>query len=227
MAEPRALFVEFFTEAVQDPKASKAAGRPIYKDRELVRIKIPGDQKREIVSLANSKSLLSPGGGGHLTYIERFPDHYEAFKKGEEQAKIGTPLEELTFLTAAKRAELKAVGITTAEMLAGLGDREARKMGMGTRELAEQARTYIAKAESNADSASMAAEIAKLKDQLAAMTGAASPEAGPSPFADMDADTLKVVIKDMTGTTPKGNPSRETLLRLAEEAAKEREAEAA
>lgn len=40
-----------------------------------------------------------------------------------------------------------------------------------------------------------------------------------SAFQGMDAVALKAFIKDKTGSAPKGNPSLETLLRLAEEAA--------
>ena len=67
------LHVEFFTDAREDKKASRAAGRPIYKDVELVRIKFPGDNKRMLVAPANDPSVMDKGSGRHITYAERFP----------------------------------------------------------------------------------------------------------------------------------------------------------
>lgn len=229
MADAPKLYVEFFIEAQEDAKASKEAGRPIYKDREFVRIRTPGDRRSEVVAYADQKTIRDPETGRHLTYREVYPEHYEAFLKGVEQATIGTPLEELPFLTAAKRAEYKAQSITTAEMLAGLDDRIIRKMGMHTRDDVNKAQAYLDRAAGVADNSAMQAEIEKLKAQLAGMqTPAAAEEpTGPTEFDDFDEETLKEIVKDATGRRPAGNPSKATLVKMCVEIQKEKEREAA
>ena len=76
-----------------------------------------------------------------MTYAQAYhPRHYEAFKTGEAAKGEGTPIEELPFLTAARRAELKALHIHTAEALSQLEKlaRHSPNLGMFGRELKEK-----------------------------------------------------------------------------------------
>ena len=51
------VHVEFFQDAVQDPAASREAGRPVFKDMDMVRIRIPGDKGTVMVAPAQRLPL--------------------------------------------------------------------------------------------------------------------------------------------------------------------------
>ncbi|MCU0905633.1 MAG: hypothetical protein MUE83_17460, partial [Tabrizicola sp.] len=53
------LGVEFFMKPVENKAKSKEAGRPIFEDREMVRIAFPGDSKREHVAPAHEMHYVS------------------------------------------------------------------------------------------------------------------------------------------------------------------------
>jgi hypothetical protein len=160
------VHVEFFVEAVEDKAASRAEGRPIFKDTEFVRIRFPGDMKRELVERADVKCQMDKQNGGWINYREAYPRHYEAFLAGRVLSNEGTPIEQAPFLTASQRAELKAVKITTVEALASVTDGNVAKLGMGGRAMREQARAYIDAASSSAGVTALAAENADMKAQL-------------------------------------------------------------
>lgn len=227
MAEHKSdVHVEFFLDTVKHEAKSLEAGRPIFDEREFVRIKFPGDKHRELVAPANQSSVRNPQNNEWLTYIDRFPEHYAAFKRNQQYFGEGTPIDEAPFLSNAEKAELKAFNVHTLEALAGMPDTNLNKFGMGARKMQDQAKAYIAKATDSALETRLAADNAGLRDQLAVLSaqvqelmGAKQPAVptGPSPFAAMDADTIKAYIKDRTGQAPRGNPSLETLVRMADE----------
>lgn len=163
------VHVTFYMKAKEDKKASREAGRPIFKDVEYVQIRYPGDTKREHHAPAHERAYLPPDSGGQrISYAEMYPDHYKLFKAEAEQV-VGTPLKELPFLTEAQRATLKAYGILSAEQFVGTPDRNLRNLGMGYHALRNQAKAYIEKATGNADTARLAAENAEMSDRLKAM----------------------------------------------------------
>jgi hypothetical protein len=213
------LGVEFFMKPVEIPSKSKAAGRPIFEDREMVRIAFPGDSKREHVAPANELHYHS-GHRRQMTYAERFAATYKAFKDANADQIVGTPLEHLPFLTAARRAEFKASGVKTAEQLAGLPDVTIKKMGMGIREYVTQAQAYLKAAEGSSQVAAMQAQIDELKAMLA---GKAAPEPSSDPFEGMERDDLWNMAQD-AGLEPRANASVASLKELLLEAAKKKEA---
>ncbi len=223
MAERSSVHVTFFNKAFPHKGKSAEAGRPIFVDMEMVEIRFPGDNKRVHVAPAREKAQMEPGSGRRLDYIERFPDHYARFKAGEAQGQIGTPLAELTFLTEARRKELKAVNIHTAETLAALPDREIQKLGPGIRTLVEQAQSFIDLAKSSAPTIRLAAENEELRERLSRLEQMLldkqpDPKPAGEDFNKWEDPDIKAFLKDVNGAVPKGNPKHETLVRLAEEA---------
>jgi hypothetical protein len=124
---------EFFVEPVHLVFASQQAGRPIYEDREFVRILIPGDRRSIVVEPVNEE------------HRARWPRHYEAFKAGREAPLEGTPLSEwpCSLMTPARVKELAFFNVRTIEALAELTDAALQNLGMGARELRERARTWL------------------------------------------------------------------------------------
>lgn len=221
------LHIEFYTTAVENKRLSQEQNRPIFDNKEMVRIKFVGDPKKELDAPAHEKFTRGPD-GQWISYAQAYHKHYDAFKAGEQQRGSGTPLSELPFLTEARRAELKALNIHTAEALADLGDANIGRLGMFGRADRDKARAYIEKAKDGAADARLAAENAELRQRLEALeammrtqtqaTAPAVAEPSGSIFASWDDVALKSFIKERTGSAPKGQPSHETLMRMAEEA---------
>lgn len=218
MANADLIVPRFFIHTVQDPKASKEAGRPIFKDIEAVEIRMAANKQTVAVFPAHEFWAWGEIDGVRqkISYAMRFTDQYKRFKANEAQAMTGTPLEELPFLTQAKRSELKALSIYTAEALASLDGHPLKQLGMGGRELKNQAEAYLSRATDSAAVTRLAAENESLRAALAAMQQPQAPVAG-SPFAEMDEEAMKEWIKDATGSRPRGNPSKETLVRMCDE----------
>lgn len=215
-----ALHVEFYSDAVLHPSETKEAGRPIYKDVEMVRIQIPGDKKRIVVAPANEMSYDSDK-GVQLNYKDRFPDHYKAFKETGEMFVSGSPLSVLG-LAPAKLAEFKGLNIHTVEQLAELNDRDIKNMGMGARAFVDQAKAYLDNTGSHAEVAKLQAQIAELQAQV----GGAKPEAKAATsdmFEGFEDDDLRNMISDAGGEVPRKNASRASLIeeleKLTEKAA--------
>ena len=166
------------------------------------------------------------------TYAERWNAQYRRFKENRQQVQDGTPLSELPFLTEAKRAELRALSVHTAETLAALDGQNLKTLGQGGRDLKNQAQAYLDAASGSANVTQMAAQIADLQAQIAALTQAnpapaepADPPPADEPqtddFENSSDDELKDYIASIVGSKPRGNPSRETLVRMAREAAQQ------
>jgi hypothetical protein len=226
----------FKTVSVRNEAGSRKAGRAIFEDVEMVEIRIAGD--RNFAPCYPAHSFWRNIDGIPHTYAMRWPDQYRRFKDGLTQAVSGTPLEELPFLTPAKRSELKALGIYTADALSLLDGKNLKTLGIGGRELKTQAKAYLDRAAGSADvvelarqNAAMRAEIDELKAML--LTGNAPPAPTFQPaeepqeeseFGTWSEAELRGYLRDATGVEPKGKPSHETLVSMCEEAAAQREA---
>lgn len=248
MSNESLLVPLFKVHTVLNEAKSKKAGRPIYDDLEVIEIRFAGDKQKVAVFPAheaepNATRESIANGGEVITYAMAYKEQYKRFKSQEVQVADGTPLSELTFLTQAKRYELKALNVHTAEALAALDGMPLKQLGMGGRELKNQAQAYLAKASGSADVTRVAAEneglrqqVADLQAQMAALASGQQPSAGSDEEGDeregegdggnegkaledcTDAE-LKAFIKRETGESVKGNPSRETLLNRALEIA--------
>ena len=198
-----ALTVPFFKSVPKiDNAATKAAGRPIYKDREVVEVRIAGD--RNFAPIFPAHAMWQRINGEEITYAQRWADAYARFQAGKEQIATGTPLAELTFLTEAKRMELRALKVYTAEALASLDGKNLQALGATGREMKNQATAYLDSAGGTAGTVALAAEVETLRAELAALRGEQAP-------ADDEKESLKAQIAEISGQRPKGNPNVETL----------------
>jgi hypothetical protein len=208
-----------------NPRKTKEQGRPIYDDMEIVEIRTAGDRNSVKVFPAHEVSHLEEledgGSGDPVTYAMRFQAQYDRFKAGHTQAQSGTPLEEAPFLTQSKRLELKAVHVHTVEALALLDGGPLKALGIGGRELKNQAQAYLDNAKGSADVTRMAQENEALKRQLADLVSQqqapVAPAVEPGSFEAMPDEELKAFIGTKTGSRPRGQPSHDTLVRMAKE----------
>lgn len=217
----------FYMQAIENKAQSAVEGRPIFDEREMVEVIVPGDKLTRYVGFVTDAER------------DRWPEIYAAFKRGEARAAMGTPLEHWPIVTTGRVAELKALNILSVEELANVPDSSLPRLGFNARELREQARTYIATAKGGADQAKMAADnarlsdtVAKLQEQMARLlnnvpqpTTSANDEVDEQRNIETLSDgELKAYIKRETGEPVRGNPSRDKLLARANELATDRAA---
>lgn len=129
----RPVFPEFVVEAIHQEFASKQAGKPIYEDREFVRIHVVGDRGAQAYEPVNAE------------HKERWPKEYAAFRAGIELPPSGTPLATWPhpLMTKSQVAMLALDNVRTVEDLAGLDDAKLAKIGMGAREMKRAATAYL------------------------------------------------------------------------------------
>jgi len=210
-------------DVVKNPKKSAEAGRPIFDDVEYVELRHPGSKDVGVYpAMEGSHWDNDPVTGEYrrITFAERFRQQYQQFKAHDRQTKSGTPLDYLPFLTEAKRAELRALNIYTAEALALIDGAELKNLGPGGRDMKNQTIAFLESSTDMAKVTKMEAELEALKarnqvleDDLKSQP--AFNEQEPSEFEGMTDDEIKEHIKSLTGVTPRGNPSRRTLIRMA------------
>ena len=213
----------FRNDVVKNPKKSAEAGRPIFDDVEYVELRHPGSKDVGVYpAMEGSHWDNDPVTGEYrrITFAERFRQQYQQFKAHDRQTKSGTPLDYLPFLTEAKRAELRALNIYTAEALALIDGAELKNLGPGGRDMKNQTIAFLESSTDMAKVTKMEAELEALKarnqvleDDLKSQP--AFNEQEPSEFEGMTDDEIKEHIKSLTGVTPRGNPSRRTLIRMA------------
>lgn len=220
------LAVEFYSEPVHNVRKSAEAGRPVFDDVEMVKIRIAGDKLTVHTAPAHdSSSMRHPVTNERLTYAQLHHGPYEAFKRGQEFHGTGTPLSEVPFITAGKRKELQAANIHTAESFVAVDGSNLQKLGMGARELRDQVKAWIDRTSKNADVVKLSQENDELRARLERMEQlmdkATAPDeaydASASPFSEWDDETIRVWIVEQGGEQPHHKCSHETLVRKADE----------
>jgi hypothetical protein len=147
------LYAQFYIRPVMNNFKSQEAGRPIFEEREYIRVIIPGDSKTTTDCPVTDEFRM------------RFQNQYDKFKRGLAQAVEGTPLEMWPQMTVGLCAELKAMNVTTVEQLAALDDGKAQRI-MGSYDLRRKAQMFLDAAQGEAANNKMAAELQKRDDEI-------------------------------------------------------------
>lgn len=147
----------FYIDAVEDPIASAAEGRPIYRDQEFVKILIAGDGKTEIIHKATDKLK------------QKYREQYERWKATSQQTTTGTPLEQWPGASVSFIKTCKSMNVYSVEALASLGDGHLTNLGMGSRDMQARAKAWLAVAKDGAETERLAAENNRMQDQITAL----------------------------------------------------------
>lgn len=133
------------------------AGRPVYVEKEFIRIIKPGDRDSVLEVPADKE------------YRHRFAARYALWKEGNQgEGAIGTPLRELPFVNTAWREELAFFGVHTAEQLVNMSDSVSQHF-MGIRALQDRVRRYIEGASGNSAVEKLSREVASKDAEMQAM----------------------------------------------------------
>lgn len=164
------LLVAFFREPVKNEAKSIEAGRPIFDERDMIKIITPGSRDSFI-------------GDATEHYQVRFPQQWARYKAGKDQANSGTPLKMLPWLTMAQIAEFNALNIQTVEQLVGMSDAVSHRF-MGHHQIKARAQTYLDAAAGMAPMLRLEQElqsrddtIAQMKEQLDALSAKVAAQA--------------------------------------------------
>ena len=150
------LFIKFGMHAVKNEEKSLEAGRPIFEDREFVNIMVPGDKQNVIHREVRPDDK------------ERFSRQYAAWKGGNGDQLVGTPLAEWPAVTRSQVEELAYHGVRTVEQLAAVSDGNASKMGP-IQALRQKARDFVEQAKGNVPLEKMRAELVERDNLIATM----------------------------------------------------------
>lgn len=220
----------FRHQAVENVPQSEISGEPKMEIREIVELRFAGD--KNFAPIFPADAMHRKDGHRVVTFAERFGDQYAEFQSGAAQTASGTPLEKLIQygITPAQISLCRAVKIYSIEALHHLEGQNVRNLGMHANALKKMASDYMADRVSGAETAR---EIEKLKAEIEALrnAGAANiPEKNTGPddaeqalkaaddeYAALSNDDLKALIKDATGSAPRGTPSREFLVNAVRE----------
>jgi hypothetical protein len=225
MRDDRGVTAVFRNDIIKNEGKSREAGRPMFDDIEVCELRYAGSKNTGVFPAMEQSHWDDDeinGGQRIVTYAERFAKQYQQFKSRQQQTKAGTPLDYLPFLTEARRAELRALNIYTAEALTVVDGPELKNLGVGGRELKNQAIAFL-------ESGSELARINKLEADLAEQRAINEvlqddlklrPKPAPAPATEFDSmsdDQLRAHIGSLSGVEPKGNLPRKTLIRMAQE----------
>lgn len=152
-----AIAVGFGVREVQDKGASELAGYPVFKGREYISLRVPGDKNTHSFRPSKEKDR------------ERFPKAYAAFKNRTSTATTGFPIEQWPQITRGEALTLKAMSIHSVESLAEVHDGHIEKLGHSGRQWRAKAKAFLATAKDSAEAHRLAEENRKKDEQMADM----------------------------------------------------------
>lgn len=153
------VIAKFYMSAVEDTAASAEAGRPIFKEKEFIEIMAPGNLNNIVRRPASQQDR------------QRFPGAYRAFRAGNGEGVIGTPLSEVIWINKGQVEELSYNNIRSIEQLAVVDDTAcARIPGLLT--LREKAKHYLEVSKDSARFTKLEHENEELKNQIESLKAA-------------------------------------------------------
>lgn len=214
---------------VENIPKSETAGHAVMETKEVVEVRFAGSKNYSPVFPVDD--MWKREGNRIVTYAERWPDQYRAFKEGNPQEAMGTPLEMLRQygVTPELVSLCRALRIYSIEALNHLEGQAVKSLGMNSNKLKDAARQFMADKLKGQDAYG---EIEALKAKIAELEARSTvpPAADSSPaeieatvqeaddaFASLSDDDIKQEIAALTGSRPRGNPARETLVRSLKE----------
>jgi hypothetical protein len=158
------LLVEFFVDKkLMGKKTEENGGRPVYEDREYVRIYVKGQKHQIVVDEVRESHKM------------RFPIAYQRFLMKKPAPVIGTPIELMPNVGPSLAGELKLLGLRTVEDLARItDDNVVQTIGHGARALIRQAQAFLERTsgenvELQQQNAQLRGELTALNKRLAAL----------------------------------------------------------
>lgn len=147
---------QFYMDTEVDGMETRKQGKPVYKNVEMVHVIFAGSNGQTI-----RRKVLAED-------MQRWPQHYKAFKEGNADDEFiqGTPVTQAPFLSRAQAQTLRARNISSVEQLANLNDGQIMDLGMGGRQLVNDARRFLKAQSGTADTVSMMRKLEELEREV-------------------------------------------------------------
>lgn len=155
------LLVRFFYKDREDKAKTLEEGRPIFKETEYIEIRVRGNRDAQACRPATHADR------------QRFPRHYDAFKKRVEMPEEGTPLAEWPQISRSQIEEMSFIGIKTVEQLANAADTYISKMHGGYT-LKQRASDWLQASNATAliaNNVALKTQVKALEDKVATLMG--------------------------------------------------------
>lgn len=190
------LAVQFYKRSMKQEDESIAAGRPIFKEFDFVKIMVPGDALTEIDTYAqDSHKQRFPRQWAH--YMNQVGDHHDV---------IGTPLEQWTQITRSQAEELRGLKFPTVESIANASDLQLQRIGMAAgmspHAFRDKAKAFLNLADQVGETNQREAELEKLRQENAAIKAASDAQLSKQQ-AQIDALMAMMAEKKPKGRKPK------------------------
>jgi hypothetical protein len=191
------LAVTFYKRSMKQEDESMAAGRPIFREFDFVRICIPGDSLTEIDTYADN---------GHKARFPRQWAHYQN-QVGDHEAVIGTPIEEWTIISRSQADELKGIKFATVESVANASDLQIQRIGMiagmNPYSFRDKAKAFLNLADKVGETNQREEELSKLRQENAAIKMEADAKLAKQQ------EQIDALMAMMADKKPKGRPKKE------------------
>ena len=151
------LLVKFYYKSIPDKAASAEEGRPMFKEAEMIDIKVPG-QRDGVARPATPRDK------------NRFPRHYAAFKNRMEAPSDGTPLTEWPAISRSFADQLSFANIKTVEQLAALNDNAMHNLP-GIQNFKQKAKDWLEYTKDEAIVGRLRDEITERDAKIEELTG--------------------------------------------------------
>ena len=170
------LRVKFYTEQVLMGLKTEEAGFPVFEPFPYVSILVPGDVGNEVCRKATEADK------------ERFLPLWLQYEANQDQTVQGTSLDAWPFLNDTHKHQLRYLGFTSVEQIAGASDTQLQRIGMGAVEMRTKASAFLA-AQKDSEAAQKYAQLAaetqrqldEMRAQLAAQNDPETPRRGRPP----------------------------------------------
>lgn len=174
MPGPDGSILRFFYDTERNEQATIAEGRAIFDTVLSVDVITPGQKNStprfelERLWSPQSKAALNILTDSKKSYkYAEYAEQIERFKKQESVGELGgTPLKMWPRIDRSMAANLMAANVFTVEALAGLSDTNLEVVGLGARELREQAKAFLEQAAGGADLSVLTAKTVNLEGQV-------------------------------------------------------------
>lgn len=150
------LLVRFYIKPLEDKTATEKEGRPMFNEVEYIEIRIPGHRDPQVARPATYSDK------------QRFPEHYEAWKKRAEMPTEGTPLAEWPQISRTQVEELSFLHVKTVEQLSDIADVAISTVrgGLMLKERAQKWLQASEKTELIAEKEAMQKQMAAMQEQM-------------------------------------------------------------
>lgn len=123
--------VRFFKHPMLHGQQSLAAGRQIFIDKDHVEIVVAGQDKQKFVGPVNEQVKA------------RFPEEWAQYQAGQQEVRVGTPIEQWPQLTPSQVLMLKQLNVYSVEDVSALSDENVKNLGPGGYKLRDDAAKWL------------------------------------------------------------------------------------